>query len=163
MSTRLKILGALSAAGLLAPVMALAAAQPAAGYYATSGYTVSASGGNPCNLAGQAAGTSYSGIFYYPGPGKSGATFRQISNGKGGAGITLQKFPVTPAAGVTKFSGTIEQTTEGLPTPLSIPFTSTFTFLDASSFEAKLVATIAFSATSSCVVTDQLVFVKTGS
>jgi hypothetical protein len=157
-----KFYGGLCGIALLAPSLALAATPPTAGYYVTTGYTVSATPASACKLAEQVAGTSYGGIFYYPGPGKTGATFREPVNGKSGASIGLQTFPKTPAAGVTNYSGTLVQSTEGVAGGNSLNFTATFTFLDSSSFQGKFVVTIPLG-TISCVVTDELVFVKTGS
>jgi hypothetical protein len=152
-----------SAAGLYLPIFALAATQPSAGYYATSGYVASATPSSVCSLAGQTAGASYSGVFYYPGPSKTGTTFRQITNTSKAESVTLETFPKTPAAGVTNYAGTITEGTEGSGSTVSLPFKATITFLDANSFEAQLVTPIALSATATCTVTDDLVLVKTGS
>jgi len=153
------IRGGLGVIGMCLPGLALAAAQPSAGYYTTSGYQVSATPSSVCAAAGEAAGASYSGIFYYPGPGKAGTTFRIVTNDSKGEGVFLELFPTTPAAGVTSFTGKITEGPEGGST-LSLPFKATFTFLDSSSFEAKLVTTIPLSATEVCTITDNLVFVK---
>jgi hypothetical protein len=152
-----------TALGLLMPVFALAATQPSAGHYLTSGYTTSATPKSVCELAGQSTGDSYGGILYYPGPGKPGTTFRQITNTSKVEGIVLETFPTTPAAGVTSYSGSIIEGVEGSGSTNSLPFKATFTFLDANSFAAKLVTTIQISPTAICTVTDNLVLVKTGS
>jgi len=152
---------AAGAIGLSLPGLALAAEQPSVGYYATSGFQYSATPAKVCEAVGQPpAGSSYSGIFYYPGPDKTGATFRTVNNSSKYEFVILELFPKMPAAGVTTLSGTITESAEGSST-YKLPFKATFTYLDASSFEATLVTTTPLSATETCTVTDHLIFLKT--
>jgi len=126
----------------LGPSMADASTQPALGYYFATGYVSSATPTAACSAAGVTAGDDYTGIFYYPGAGQSGAVLRQAVANASTTSVSALKFPTTPAAGITTWSGTLKAGTEG-STFTATPFTATFTFLDAASADLSLTVTVA--------------------
>jgi hypothetical protein len=127
--------------GVIGPSIANAAPQPALGYYLATGYVSSATPTAACSAAGVTAGANYTGIFYYPGAGHSSAVLRQAVATASATSVSELKFPTTPAAGTTAWSGTLKAGTEGAAFT-STPFTATFTFLDAASADLSLTVTV---------------------
>lgn len=127
--------------GLIGPSMAQAATQPVLGYYFATGYVSSATPTAACSAVGVTAGDDYNGIFYYPGAGHTGGVLRQATATATKTAITELKFPTTPAAGTTAWSGTLQAGTEG-STFVATPFTASFTFLDAASADLSLTVTV---------------------
>lgn len=111
------------------------------------------------NTSYTCGGTGWTSIgqFYYPGPGKTGATIRQVDASHASVGITT--FPVTPAYAVNTWSGTIQ----GVVLPAGIRETSTvtyqFTYTDDRSFSVTVTQT---ETATGCVSTYNGAGVRTG-
>jgi hypothetical protein len=105
------------------------------GNYLVTSYFVSNTGtqGVVCAVP---AGTYLTSIYSYPGPGRAGATARQIFNGLGYNTILRLNFPVTPAAGATTWSGNVTETYLPGGVAVSVPFSSAFTVTDSLSYVA---------------------------
>jgi hypothetical protein len=128
---RFRVLGpALLAAGGFAG--AASATTLTVGHYASHQYVVSAtvSGAGSCL---DAAGSSYDSVFYYPGPGKTGAKEWRQFNAKGVLQIQIITLPATPAAGATTWKGDYSSVFE--PSAVKSPGT----------FDASITVTDAFS------------------
>jgi hypothetical protein len=143
---------------LFLPVSALAATAPAKGVYTITGYIVSATPTSACTPAGLIVGQPVPGVFVYPGPGATGAVIREPSAQYYEVGKSV--FPKTPAAGVTKWSGTLLASIEPSASDEKLPFTASLTYLDASSFLMKLSLTIPLSATKSCSTVQNYVMIR---
>ena len=120
--------------GLLLQAWGSSAAVPPGqpGYYAVLHYVVSAkaSGAGQCTDKPLHYFTS---SYYYPGPGKPGATDWRPINTASYLGEFIAKFPVTPTAGVGHSSGSYTSTIEPAETVVSAAFTSDNTAFDAHS------------------------------
>jgi len=144
-------------------VSAANATSPAAGTYSTIGY-VSAETANCTGLA--PVGSTLTGFFDYPGPGKPGALSRNqilgVFNGILVNEVELLSYPITPAAGQTSWSGSYRGAI--LPTfPKFKPigtFTATLTFGNAASFFMTFTYTIPVAG-GNCVATFVTNFTKT--
>ena len=146
---------------LAAPLVAANAAtvQPEAGYYHALTYMVSTTA--PCAQIGEKTGNSNEGVFYYPGPGKTGAEMR-ISEPQD-LKIGVESFPRTPAAGATSWKGksTIGYEPPGLSATLT--FSAKIALLSKRSFSAVITTDIVLSPTATCRTTENIAFIKTGS
>jgi hypothetical protein len=146
--------------GLTASVAATAAAPPpSAGFYAASGYFVSATPAKACEPYARAGDTTV-GIFYYPGPDADGATYRQVGDATA-TEIGIAEYPKRPKAGVYKQSGTSEQGVEG-GTLTPATYTYTITPLSADSFTLKAKLVFAVSASATCTENQNFVMIKSG-
>jgi hypothetical protein len=146
---------------LLPPLPAQAAVQPGAGIYRAILYIATATPTATCAAIGEPAGSSNSGIFYYPGPLETGAVIR-FPNGTA-TQILAQRFPKTPAAGATSWQGTSTEGYEPSGTLATIPFKATIKYLDSQSFTAVFSATVTVNASTKCSITENIIFIKSGS
>ena len=114
---------------------------------------------NVCTSFGQTAGSTSTGVFNYPGPSSTGAaiSFADATNGK----VLTNYLPKTPAAGAKTWTGKFTAGNEPNGPYTTIPFTTTITYLDAFTFTAVEKATITVGG-STCTVTENLVFILTG-
>lgn len=136
------------------------AGQITTGYYYGTGYLASATPSSVCSTFGITPGTTTTGVFYYPGAGKTGATLRSNYSTSKGTGVEAEIFPATPALNVTAWSGTLE---EGFETgsQKAVPFTAQFTFFDSDSALVSVVASLtSFGFT--CKTTENIVLLKMG-
>jgi hypothetical protein len=130
------------------------AAQPAKGTYV--GYHQRISATPSCAIQTGATWTAY---FWYPGPLKTGAETRQEYDvPTGNALLQLLAYPVTPAAGITTWSGTLVETTLPASTTVTKSFSIAFTFGDAKSWLWDRIVV-----DGSCTAEDKIVLVHTGS
>jgi len=138
---------------------AAAVANPTPGMYVATGLysAVVASGGAQC----PSPGTTVTLQLVYPGPAKSGAAFHETELTGGAFAIFSGRFPVTPAAGVTSWSGTVaEASSSGLSQSAS--FTATLQFYDVNSFLATFDWTEAEAGGGTCQETIAFTLIKSG-
>jgi hypothetical protein len=153
-------LAGLAASAVFGPQSAAIATPLSTGYYYGTGYLASASPSLVCGFFGITAGTTSTGIFYYPGAGKTGATLRSNYSTSKGTGVEAEVFPATPALNVTTWAGTLEEGFE-TGTQKAVPFTAQFTFLDSASALVSVVATLSADG-ATCKTTENIVLLKTG-
>lgn len=125
----LSALASLAAAALPAGP-AHASTQPAPGNYVLTSYVTAA---DPACVIPK--GTYLSGVYNYPGPGKTGAAARVFINAPGVNSIELFGYiPATPPAGATTWSGQYVQTF--LPGGAAVigTFSYTIQYIDSRSF-----------------------------
>ncbi|HTJ64706.1 MAG TPA: hypothetical protein VL899_12950 [Alphaproteobacteria bacterium] len=153
------IISALCCIALSAPLTANAAPPTLnKGFYNKASYITSATPTAACSGFGVAVGPGPSGSFYYPGPSATGAVMRFASTQADH--VTADKFPKTPAAGATNWSGTIMRGNEP-SLALAIPFKAKLTTLDAQSFTAVITVTVTVGA-KKCTITENAALTQTG-
>ena len=141
------------------------AVQPAAGIYVGQSQilAVVASGGATCDAVGTTNSNGIPTLFYYPGPSATGAVVHTgtfISNQYYIVDVAL---PKTPAAGVTKWTGTGTVNITGIGYSYSYPFSTTYTFHTAESFTATGTATMkGKNNKGTCKVTSASFSIRTG-
>ena len=157
-------------AALAASVTAFAAAdalavQPSAGIYVGQSQVtaVVASGGATCDAVGTISGTGAPTLFYYPGPNATGAVVQSgvfINNQAYLVNVTL---PTTPAAGVTKWSGTGKVSIPGIGYNSTYTFSTTYNAFTADSFTSTGTSTMpGKNNQGTCKVTQTSYSIRTG-
>ncbi len=148
-------------AAALSPLAAANAAtvQPEAGYYHATTYMVATTA--PCAEIGEKTGNTDEGIFYYPGPGKTGAEMR-ISEPQD-LKIGVESFPRTPAAGATDWKGKSTIGYEPAGQSATLTFSAKIALLSKRSFSAVITTDIVLSPTATCRTKENIAFIKTGS
>jgi hypothetical protein len=143
------------------PHAAFGAAAPSVGIYSVSSYVVSAvaTNGGTC---GAQQGDYLASYFYYPGPAQPGAVERHSINNQYGNFIQELHFPVTPASGVTTWSGKYRGTRRPGSGSEMAGFSTTFTFVDAHSFVGTTTYVYSVGEDSICTTVFQNTYIRTG-
>ena len=136
--------------------------QPDTGFYRADAHITKAWPPALCQAMGQPAGWSKSGIFYYPGPSAEGAVLRFSTDTA--TQILAQRFSKTPVAGATGWKGTSTEDYEpGLLLQATTKFWAKITYLDSQSFTAAFSTLVGVTPSTKCSITENIVFIKTGS
>lgn len=137
--------------------MADAAVPPSAGTYTFALNILSQTPTPSSALCSDAQNYEYLGAyFYYTGPNAAGSTIRQgvfANSSYTDSAVMKSTLPKTPGAGVTAWSGVETFTLPGSPA-IKVPFSWTFSFDDASSFDVILSQQIPVSG-GICIVNSQ--------
>jgi hypothetical protein len=146
---------------LMLPHIALGAAAPAIGVYSVSSYVVSAvaTNGGTC---GAQPGDYLASYFDYPGPAQLGAVERHSINNQYGSAIQELRFPVTPPAGVTTWSGKYRGNRRPGSGSEVATFSTTFTFVDTKSFVGTTTYVYSVGSDSICTTVFQNTYIRTG-
>jgi hypothetical protein len=157
-----KLIAGLAWVAILAlPHVAFGASAPDAGIYSVSSYVVSAvaTNGGTC---GAQQGDYLASYFYYPGPAQPGAVERHSINNQYGNAIQELRFPVTPAAGVTTWSGKYRGKRRPGSGSEVATFSTTFTFVDSHSFVGTTTYVYSVGEDSVCTTVFQNTYIRTG-
>jgi hypothetical protein len=152
---------AIALAASVTCAMPAAAAQLKPGYYSQLYYVVSTS----VSGAGQCidtVGGYFTQELYYPGPSKPGATEWRAFSANGLLENEIITLPVTPAAGVTTWSGTESSTFLPGSTEVTATFTVSGTFTDDHSSNGTSTTIYPTQGGGTCTETTQINQIYTG-
>jgi len=110
-------------------ISAMAATEPKVGSYLGYEYFVSTTCANNVGIPGPADGSL---VIHWPGPAANGFTI--YGSAKDATSVKLDYFPVTPAVGVTSWSGTRVHYSYPPGTKAQESFSATITYINPSSF-----------------------------
>jgi len=142
------------------PIAALAASPPSAGYYTATVFIVEATGPkNTCQFVAT-QGQTYTGVLFYPGSGKQGATLRVARAMDDGMNVELNDFPKTPNATSRNWKGPGHAGFEGSQLA-PMDFQGTLFPLSASAFTMTMVVKVHLG-DGTCTYGANLAAAKTG-
>lgn len=123
---------------------------PAPGFYQASVFVVEASGPqNSCEFVAQ-TGQSYTGVFFYPGPRRSGANLRVTSATDNGPNVYIHEYSRTPDPGVNAWAGLGLEGFEGPTALYPTSFSANIVRLDESSFTMTMTVNVNVTANNVC-------------